>query len=690
MKKRIRKLLAVLIAAALTAASFELNIIPARADDTFTAVFDVVYDQTGARSMLDYINLFRAGNDVDGQPAEYWNQDNSTKTVLTDLEPLVYDYSLERTAMQRAAELAVSYSHTRPDGSRCFTAWDDSVFWYAQGENIAAGYNSYTTAYQVFAGWREDDDDYSGQGHRRNMLSGNFTRIGIAHVRYNGVEYWAQSFGKGSGDDAAAAAADETRTVSVNVAASGLSNVSLSAEPGAYALTVGDTVPLPAVTMNFRTQDSWPSFQSVTAPVSAVWTSGDEAVVSVNGGVIRAESAGSTTLTGSIYGASVSVTVTAEEPAHIHVPGETIIENEIPAACTSEGSYDEAVYCTACGAELSRVTKTVAMTAHSLKEVPAAAATCTEDGCEAYWICSSCSRLFSDDEGAAQISEPVKIKALGHSWSEWNVTIPATEETEGQEKRVCSRCKETQTQVIPPLIHVHVLESIPAVPATCTEAGSIRYWRCIGCGKYFADKNTSKELTDEELIVPASGHSFGDNGFCTECGEFRFTDITGEKTQTYVSWAYQNGIVKGTGENIFSPDERCTRSQFVMMLWKMNGSPEVSGKNPFKDVTGKKTVKAILWALNEGIIVSGKTFDPEGEISRAQIVMMLWKMSGSPSDIGANPFTDITGSKTARAVSWAYNKGIVKGISRTAFDPDSPCTRVQLVVMLCKYVICGE
>jgi len=65
-------------------------------------------------------------------------------------------------------------------------------------------------------------------------------------------------------------------------------------------------------------------------------------------------------------------------------------------------------------------------------------------------------------------------------------------------------------------------------------------------------------------------------------------------------------------------------------------------------------------------------------------------MSGSPSDIGANPFTDITGSKTARAVSWAYNKGIVKGISRTAFDPDSPCTRVQLVVMLCKYVSCGE
>ena len=80
-----------------------------------------------------------------------------------------------------------------------------------------------------------------------------------------------------------------------------------------------------------------------------------------------------------------------------------------------------------------------------------------------------------------------------------------------------------------------------------------------------------------------------------------------------------------------------------MMLWKMNGRPEVSGKNPFKDVTGKKTIKAILWALNEGIIVSGKTFDPEGEISRAQIVMMLWKMSGSPSDTGTSPFTDVKG-----------------------------------------------
>lgn len=58
--------------------------------------------------------------------------------------------------------------------------------------------NSFRTgslsASTVFNLWKEDNDDYSGQGHRRNMLSSNFTSIGIAHVYYNGCHYWVQEF----------------------------------------------------------------------------------------------------------------------------------------------------------------------------------------------------------------------------------------------------------------------------------------------------------------------------------------------------------------------------------------------------------------------------------------------------------------------------------------------------------------
>ena len=164
-----------------------------------------------------------------------------------------------------------------------------------------------------------------------------------------------------------------------------------------------------------------------------------------------------------------------------------------------------------------------------------------------------------------------------------------------------------------------------------------------------------------------------------------FTDVSGKKTLEYVAWAYNNGIVKGTSTTAFSPDTGCTRIQFVMMLWKMHGSPEVGGKNPFSDVSGSKTIKAVLWALDKGVINSGAKFDPDGNISRVQIVMILWKLAGSPEVAGDNPFTDVSGKKTTKAVLWAYYNGITKGTSATTFAPDNDCTRVQLVVFLYKY-----
>lgn len=163
-----------------------------------------------------------------------------------------------------------------------------------------------------------------------------------------------------------------------------------------------------------------------------------------------------------------------------------------------------------------------------------------------------------------------------------------------------------------------------------------------------------------------------------------FTDVSsGAK---YVYWAYNNGIVKGTGEMTFSPNASCTRANFVMMLWKMNGSPTVTGvENPFKDVTGAKTTNAVLWALQEGIIVSAEYFRPNDNVTRVNIVMMLWKMAGSPKVSVPNPFTDVTGTKTARAVRWAYQNGITKGTSETTFSPDNHCTRLQLVTFLYKF-----
>ena len=164
-----------------------------------------------------------------------------------------------------------------------------------------------------------------------------------------------------------------------------------------------------------------------------------------------------------------------------------------------------------------------------------------------------------------------------------------------------------------------------------------------------------------------------------------FSDVSGKKTVEYVAWAFNNGIVNGTSTTTFAPDRSCSRIQFVMMLWKMHGSPEVGGKNPFSDISGDKTTKAILWALKAGVINSGTQFRPDDGITRGEIVMILWKLAGSPAAEGELPFRDVSGAKTAKAVLWAYRSGITKGTDKTHFAPDDPCTRVQLVVFLYKY-----
>ena len=164
--------------------------------DTITVGVPVTYGQTEARSMLSLINDFRTGDE-----AWEWNSDDTTKTIHTDLNKLAYDYDLEKVAMKRAAEIAIYFSHTRPNEADCWTAYTEAGLtgYNALAENIAAG-TSYATAKAVFEGWKETDKTYSGQGHRRNMLSSRVTAIGIGHVVYNGIHYWVQEFRSPTGN----------------------------------------------------------------------------------------------------------------------------------------------------------------------------------------------------------------------------------------------------------------------------------------------------------------------------------------------------------------------------------------------------------------------------------------------------------------------------------------------------------
>lgn len=103
---------------------------------------------------------------------------------------LKYNNYIAAGAQTRSEELLVSFSHTRPDGSRFFTVFDDPNFSYRYiGENLALGYKSPA---EVVAAWMKSD------GHRANLLSDNYTDIGIGITKSEtGRYHWAQIFYKG-------------------------------------------------------------------------------------------------------------------------------------------------------------------------------------------------------------------------------------------------------------------------------------------------------------------------------------------------------------------------------------------------------------------------------------------------------------------------------------------------------------
>ena len=110
----------------------------------------------------------------------------NAERAKTGLAPLVMDDGAVKVAHLRAKEIVQSFSHTRPDGRSCFTAASDSGLSYRfAGENIAYGYK---TPEQVVNGWM------NSEGHRKNILSASFTKIGIGCYESSGVLYWSQFF----------------------------------------------------------------------------------------------------------------------------------------------------------------------------------------------------------------------------------------------------------------------------------------------------------------------------------------------------------------------------------------------------------------------------------------------------------------------------------------------------------------
>ena len=153
-----------------------------------------------------------------------------------------------------------------------------------------------------------------------------------------------------------------------------------------------------------------------------------------------------------------------------------------------------------------------------------------------------------------------------------------------------------------------------------------------------------------------------------------------------VKWAVKNGITTGVGNDLFAPEQPCTRAQIVTFLWRAAGSPEPKGTAAGMTdvVSGSYYEKAVAWAIENGITTgtTTSTFSPDATCTRAQSVTFLHRaLKGTAS--GSTNFTDVASDAFyADAVNWAVANNVTNGTSNTTFSPNADCTRAEIVTFL--------
>ncbi len=159
--------------------------------------------------------------------------------------------------------------------------------------------------------------------------------------------------------------------------------------------------------------------------------------------------------------------------------------------------------------------------------------------------------------------------------------------------------------------------------------------------------------------------------------------------RTKLTWTMAGQTLRVTVPKL-TPGDQAVRLEFdnakaLTWTWHVRKCPSEG----FADVRrGVWYHSSVDWAVDRKLMrgVAADRFDPDGSFTRAMLVTVLYRASGSPAAPEKCPFTDVApGRWYSRAVAWAAKQGIVKGVSPDRFEPDAPITREQLVTILYRY-----
>ena len=263
---------------------------------------------------------------------------------------------------------------------------------------------------------------------------------------------------------------------------------------------------------------------------------------------------------------------------------------------------------------------------HSYKDV-VTAPTCTAKGYTTHTC--ACGDSYVD----------TYVDALGHAWDNGKVTKEPTETETGVKTFTCTRCGETKT------------ETIPA---------------------------TGSDVDVTEM----------------------FSDVTKNWAYPGIQYCVTHKLMGSTGGDKFAPTMTTTRAQIVQILYNLEGEPKVSGTTPFTDLTQDWYQDAVLWAYQTGVVAGtgdGTTFDPDLPVAREQIAVILMeytdrilniKRTWTPADLSGFPDAGSVSDWAKDAMADAVGLGLISGASnggQTYLNPQGSATREQVATILMEF-----
>lgn len=210
---------------------------------------------------------------------------------------------------------------------------------------------------------------------------------------------------------------------------------------------------------------------------------------------------------------------------------------------------------------------------------------------------------------------------------------------------------------------------------------------------WYADKGLTKKITSVKLDAnttvyakwteaPVSGLPFGD----VKSADWFYNDV---------KYVYEKGMMAGTAADVFAPNATTTRAMIVTILYRLEGSPAVTGTSAFVDVpAGQWYTDAVNWAAANQIVkgTSATTFAPNDSITREQMAAILYRYAQykgydvtKKADLSGYSDNSQVSAYAEDALAWANAAKLINGVTNTTLAPQGNATRAQVSAILHRF-----